>query len=46
LAFYSNIDAPFATKKDPNAWAKVLRDLDALKAQESSTVSQSPKQTQ
>jgi hypothetical protein len=41
LAFYSNIDAPFATKKDPKAWAKVLRDLDALKAQE-----QPPRQTQ
>ena len=41
LAFYSNIDAPFATKKDPKAWAKVLRDLDALKAQE-----QAARQTQ
>jgi hypothetical protein len=42
LAYYSDINAPFATKKDPKAWEKVLRDLDALKAQEPSAVSQSP----
>jgi hypothetical protein len=42
LAYYSDISAPFATKKDPKAWEKVLRDLDALKAQEPSAVSQSP----
>jgi hypothetical protein len=46
LAFYADIDAPFASKKDPNTWAKVLRDLDTLKAQEPSAVSQQPRQTQ
>ena len=42
LAYYSDMNAPFATKKDPKAWAKLLRDLDALKAQEPAAVSQSP----
>src|SRR5438477_10394139 len=41
LAYYSNINAPFATKHDPKAWEKVLRDLDALKAQEPSAASES-----
>jgi hypothetical protein len=41
LAYYSDINAPFATKQDPKAWEKVLRDLDALKAQEPSAVSES-----
>jgi Zinc dependent phospholipase C len=41
LAYYSDMSAPFATKKDPKAWEKVLRDLDALKAQEPAAVSQS-----
>jgi hypothetical protein len=45
LAYYSNINAPFATKQDPKAWEKVLRDLDALKAQEPSAVSESPADT-
>src|ERR1700730_5027118 len=44
LAYYSDINAPFATKQDPKAWEKVLRDLDALKAQEPAAVSQSPGQ--
>ena len=34
LAYYSDLNAPFATKKDEKAWAKVLRGLEALKAQE------------
>jgi hypothetical protein len=42
LAYYSDTSVPFATKKDPKAWEKVLRDLDALKAQEPAAVSQSP----
>jgi hypothetical protein len=33
LAFYSDINAPFATKRDEKAWRKVLSELDALKAQ-------------
>jgi hypothetical protein len=32
LAFYSDLNAPFATKKDPKAWQKVLQELDELKA--------------
>jgi hypothetical protein len=46
LAFYSDLNAPFATKKDELAWRKVLRDLDTLKAQEPSAVSQSASQPQ
>jgi hypothetical protein len=42
LAYYSDINAPFATKHDPKAWEKVLHDLDALKAQEPSAVSGAP----
>ena len=40
LAYYSDLNAPFATKQDPKAWEKVLRDLDTLKAQEPAAVSQ------
>jgi hypothetical protein len=32
LAYYSNLDAPFATKKDPQRWAQVQSDLEVLKA--------------
>ena len=32
LAFYADLDAPFATKKDPKAWHDVLDELDKLKA--------------
>jgi hypothetical protein len=46
LAFYSDTNAPIATKKDELAWRKVLRDLDTLRAQEPSTTSQSPSQLQ
>jgi zinc dependent phospholipase C len=42
LAYYSDLNAPFATKQDPKAWQKVLRDLDTLKGQEPAAVSQSP----
>jgi hypothetical protein len=40
LAYYSDMSAPFATKKDPKAWETVLRDLDALKAQQPSAIAQ------
>ena len=33
LAFYSDLDAPFATKRDRKAWAKLLAELDTLKAE-------------
>jgi len=32
LAFYVNLSAPIATKTDDKEWAKVLRELDELKA--------------
>jgi hypothetical protein len=32
LAFYHNLDAPIATKTSQIEWAKLLKDLDALKA--------------
>ncbi len=32
LAFYADIDAPFATKKRPQAWRNVLVELDKMKA--------------
>ena len=32
LNFYSDLDAPLATKKDPKAWQRVLLELDQLKA--------------
>jgi len=32
LAYYTNLDAPFATKKDPKAWQNVLNGLGKLKA--------------
>jgi hypothetical protein len=31
LAFYSNLDAPIATKRDKDDWRKTLRAIDALK---------------
>ena len=33
LGYYSNLDAPFATKRDRKAWAKLLAELDQLKAE-------------
>jgi hypothetical protein len=33
LAFYSNLDAPYATKRNRKAWAKLLAELETLKAQ-------------
>lgn len=30
-AYYSNLDAPITTKKDPDRWKKVLADLETLK---------------
>jgi len=32
LAYYADLNAPFATKKDKKEWAKVVRDIDQLKA--------------
>jgi Zinc dependent phospholipase C len=32
LAFFGDLNAPYATKRDPKAWAKVQTDLDQLKA--------------
>jgi hypothetical protein len=32
LAYYADTEKGFATKKDPEAWQKVLRELDRLKA--------------
>jgi hypothetical protein len=32
LDFYADLNAPFATKKNKNAWAQVLKDLAALRA--------------
>ncbi len=31
LHFYADLNAPIATKKDKNAWEKLLRDLDSLR---------------
>jgi hypothetical protein len=39
LAFYSDLNVPFATKKDLKAWQKVLQELDELKAAKPSEVS-------
>jgi hypothetical protein len=33
LAFYSDINVPFATKRDEKAWRKLLSELEELKAQ-------------
>jgi hypothetical protein len=32
LAYYADLEKGFATKKNPEAWQKVLRQLDGLKA--------------
>jgi hypothetical protein len=32
LTYYSDLNAPFATKKNKNDWAKVVRNVDQLKA--------------
>jgi hypothetical protein len=37
LAYYANLDLPFATKKDPAAWAMVVQDLTVLRAMPTST---------
>ena len=34
LAFYSDLDAPFATKRDRKAWTRLLTELDTLKAED------------
>jgi hypothetical protein len=38
LAYYANLDQPFATKKDPKAWQKVLNELDRLRATSASGI--------
>jgi hypothetical protein len=37
LAYYVNLDLPFATKKKPQLWAQVLKDLEVLKTMPTST---------
>jgi hypothetical protein len=37
LAYYANLDLPFATKKDPAAWAAVKTDLATLRTMPTST---------
>jgi hypothetical protein len=37
LAFYADLEAPFATKKDPKAWQDVLDELGKLKDSPNST---------
>ena len=37
LAYYVNLDLPFATKKDPAAWAEVQKNLITLAAMPTST---------
>jgi hypothetical protein len=32
LTYYSDLNAPFATKKDKKEWAKVVRNVTQLKA--------------
>src|SRR5271156_3982296 len=39
LAYYADLNAPFATKKDKKEWAKVVRDIELLRA---SQVTQPP----
>jgi hypothetical protein len=36
LAFFSDLNAPYAMKRDPKSWNKVLKGLDALKAEKPS----------
>jgi hypothetical protein len=38
LAFYSDLSAPFTTKKDKDKWEKTLRELDGLKGSEGGAV--------
>jgi hypothetical protein len=40
LAYYADLGKGFATKKDPQAWQKVLRQLDGLKAMPASEMPQ------
>ena len=35
LAYYADLNAPFATKKDKKEWSKVVRDVNQLKASRS-----------
>lgn len=37
LAYYSNLNLPFATKKDPQAWAALQADLNTLKTMPTGT---------
>jgi hypothetical protein len=38
LAYYADLGKGFATKEDPEAWQKVLRELDRLKAMSTASV--------
>ncbi|WP_216850303.1 hypothetical protein, partial [Granulicella sp. L46] len=37
LAYYTNLDLPFATKKDPEAWAELQKNLITLNSMPTST---------
>jgi Zinc dependent phospholipase C len=39
LAYYADLNAPFATKKDKKEWAKVLRDINQLRASQAAQAS-------
>jgi hypothetical protein len=41
LTFYADLDAPFATKKSPQAWRNVLVELDEMTALSAARVSES-----
>jgi len=43
LAFYADLNAPFATKRDPKNWAKLLRQLDLLKTAKEADASPVPR---
>lgn len=40
LVYYADLEAPFATKKDPKAWRNVVDELDKLKASPATGASQ------
>jgi hypothetical protein len=41
LAYYSDLEAPFATKKNPQSWRNVIVELDEMKALPANRVSES-----
>jgi hypothetical protein len=42
LSYYWDVQKPFATKRDPKAWARVMRELEALKLVHSASHVSSP----